>query len=286
MKIKEFFDKLTSTLTYIVSDENTSDAIVIDPVLDFDPAAGKIWGESLASIFAYLKNENLKLRGILETHAHADHITGAQYLKKNSTAPVAIGEHITEVQKMFVSFFNLKNVASDGSQFDILLKANEIYKFGSISVKVFSTPGHTPACSSYLIDDSLFVGDAIFIPDSGTGRCDFPGGSAKDLYNSISNIIYKLPDETRIYVGHDYQPGGRALQFQTTLAEEKRQNIHLKTETSLEKFLEFRIARDKTLSAPRLLLPSIQVNINAGHLPPAEENDVIFLKMPIKTVEV
>lgn len=284
--IKEYFDKRTSTLTYIVYDSDSQDALIIDPVLDFDPADGRIWCESNQLVLNFIKEKKLNVRYILETHAHADHISGAQFLKKQlASAKIAIGRKICEVQKIFAPVFNLKSLKPDGSQFDLLLSDGELVQAGTLSFKVISTPGHTPACSSYLIGENLFVGDAIFIPDSGTGRCDFPGGSAKELYNSIFNKIYKLPETTKIYVGHDYQPNGRPLRFQTSVVEQKESNIHLKNATSLNSFLEFREARDKVLAAPRLLLPSIQVNINAGHLPEPEENEITYLKTPLKMVD-
>ncbi|MCB0350005.1 MAG: MBL fold metallo-hydrolase [Bdellovibrionales bacterium] len=285
--IKEFFDKRTSTLTYVVSDPSSQDAVVIDSVLDFDPADGRIWGESVQLVLNYVKQNKLNVHLILETHAHADHISGAQYLKKQwPQCKIAIGDKINAVQKIFAPVFNLKSLTPDGSQFDRMLKDGEKFKAGSLEIEVLSTPGHTPACCAYLIGDALFSGDVIFIPDSGTGRCDFPGGSAKDLFNSIANKIYKLPDSTKIYVGHDYQPNGRELRFQTTVAEQKESNIHLKSSTALDEFLAFREARDKVLSAPRLLLPSIQVNINAGRLPEPEDNGMAYIKTPLRMGEI
>lgn len=275
VEIKAFFDKTTSTLTYIVFDPQTNDAIVLDPVLDYDPASSKTAKTALQPIIAYLKEKELNLRGILETHAHADHLSSAPVLKSNHPKAVtAIGERITEVQKTFSGLFGLKDFPCDGRQFDHLLKDGETFKIGSLSLRVFSTPGHTPACCSYLIGENLFTGDALFMPDSGVGRCDFPGGSAETLYASIKDKIYKLPDETRTFTGHDYQPGGRDIRWQATIKEHKQGNIHLKGDTTKEAFVKFRTERDKTLSAPKLLLPSIQININAGKLPQ-------FLSIPV-----
>ena len=223
------------------------------------------------------------LHYVLETHAHADHLTGAAELKKRyPEAKIGVGKNITAVQDVFASMYNLKDFNTNGIQFDILMDEDTPIKAGSIEIKTLFTPGHTPACSSYLIEDRVFTGDAIFMPDMGTGRCDFPKGSAVDLYNSIHEKLYKLPDETRVFVGHDYQPGGRELAYETTIAEQKKNNIQLKEETSLEEFVKFRTERDKTLAAPRLLLPSIQVNIDAGHLPEEEDNGMKYLKIPLR----
>lgn len=282
MKIEAQFDPDTFTLTYIVWDEKTRDAVIIDPVLDFDPASGQVACDSMVKIDDYVKENSLNVKGILETHAHADHLSSSQYLKKNyPEAIVAISERITIVQYTFKGVFNLKALNTDGSQFDKLLKDNEVAEFGSVKIKVLPTPGHTPACTSFLIEDNLFTGDSMFMPDFGTGRCDFPAGSAKDLYHSVQNVIYALPDETKIFVGHDYQPGGRELKYQTTVKESKEQNKQLKTNTTEAEFLEFRENRDKELSAPRLLLPSIQVNVDAGHLPREEDNGKRYLKIPL-----
>lgn len=283
LKLETLFDPATYTLTYIVYDEMTKDAVVIDPVMDYDPAASKISFESADKVLAFLNSQGLNPHYILETHAHADHLTGASYLRqKIPTAKIAIGKNITKVQEVFKGVFNLRNLSTDGIQFDLLLDEEEILQAGSISIKTLFTPGHTPACSSYLIEDMIFTGDALFMPDSGTGRCDFPAGSASDLYHSIHEKLYKLPDETKVLVGHDYQPGGRELLFQSTIGESKMKNIQLKEETSKDEYIKFRTKRDETLSAPKLLLPSIQVNINAGHLPEEEDNGTSYLKIPLR----
>jgi len=281
--IKEFFDRNTWTLTYVVWDEKTADAVVIDSVLDYDPASSKIWEESALKVIDFVKSKNLKLHYILETHAHADHLSGSQVIKRAfPDAKVAIGARIKDVQKLFKGVFNFDDdFKVDGSQFDRLLEDNETFKAGSLAIKTIFTPGHTPACASYLIDNAVFTGDALFMPDSGTGRCDFPAGSAEELYKSVHGRLYALPDETKVYTGHDYQPDGRELQFVSTIGEEKAKNIQLSSETTREEYVKFRTTRDKVLTAPRLLLPSVQVNIDAGRLPPAEKNGQRYLKIPI-----
>lgn len=287
MTIKHFYDEATNTLTYLVYDQNTKDAVVIDPVWDFDPPSGALTNTSNEILFKAIKDEGLTLHYILETHAHADHLSGSKLIKeKYPNAKLAIGENITKVQEVFKGVFNLEEgFKTDGSQFDELLKDGQTVKAGSLEFKVIFTPGHTPACASYLIEDAVFTGDALFMPDFGTGRCDFPAGSASDLYNSVHNKLYELPDETRVFTGHDYQPGGRELEFESTIGIEKQKNIQLKAETTEAEFIKFREERDKTLSAPKLLLPSIQVNIRAGHLPPEEDNGVSYLKLPLKVKE-
>ncbi len=282
--VKEFFDKATWTLTYVVYDEKTNDALVIDPVWDYDPAASKMSTDSIDIVKKFIDDKKLNVHYILETHAHADHVTGSQVLKKLiPKAKVGIGAKITDVQKVFKDVFNLNpNFATDGSQFDLLLNETEILKAGSLELKTIFTPGHTPACASYLIGDALFTGDALFMPDYGTGRCDFPAGSADDLYTSVHDKIYKLPDSTRVFVGHDYLPNGRGVAFESTIGESKAKNIQLKVETSRDEFVTFRKNRDKTLAAPRLLLPSVQVNIDAGTLPVAENNGTRYLKIPVR----
>lgn len=283
LKVETLFDPATYTLTYVVYDENSKDAIIIDPVLDYDPATSAVSMDSLDKVLAFVKGKELNLHYVLETHAHADHLTGAAEIKKRlPNVKTAIGRNITKVQEVFSGVFNMKDMDTNGAQFDLLLDDEEVLKAGTIEVKTLFTPGHTPACSTYLIEDLAFTGDALFIPDSGTGRCDFPAGSSEDLYNSIHGKLYSLPEETKVYVGHDYQPGGRALVYQTTIGESKKENIQLKSETSKEEYIKFRTERDATLAAPRLLLPSIQVNIEGGKLPNAEDNGTSYLKLPIK----
>ena len=280
--IKAFYDEATFTLTYVVFDPSTKDAILIDSVLDYDPNSGQYSYESAKALSAYVKGEELNLHYILETHAHADHLSASVYLKEQfPKAKVAIGKNIQLVQDVFTGLFNL-DIPVNGSQFDELFDDGQVVKAGSLEFKVIFTPGHTPACTSILMDDAVFTGDALFMPDYGTGRCDFPKGSAEDLYDSITNKLYTLSDDTKVYTGHDYQPGGRELKYCSTIAEQKAENIRLKGDTTKEDFVKFRKERDATLSAPRLLLPSIQVNIDAGHLPKAEENGMAYLKLPLR----
>jgi glyoxylase-like metal-dependent hydrolase (beta-lactamase superfamily II) len=284
MKIQHFFDRDTFTLTYLVIDESTKDTVIIDPVLDFDPPSGKVKDLSLQEVLSFIKSNSLRVSAILETHAHADHLSSSQILKQCfPEAVLGIGERIKIVQEVFKGHFNLPHLKVDGSQFDHLFKDFEQVNFGSLEMKALPTPGHTPACMTYLFGDAAFTGDALFMPDYGTGRCDFPKGSAHDLYQSVMNTLYKLPNETRVFVGHDYSPNGREMRFQTTIGESKKSNIQLSEFTSEKDYVDFRAARDKTLNAPRLLLPSIQVNIAAGHLPDHEENGKSYLKLPLVT---
>jgi len=283
MEVKTFYDTRTSTFTYVVFDVDTKDAIVIDPVLDYEPVGSKVWTESVDEVIDFIKSKQLTLHYIMETHAHADHISGAQLIKDAfPDAKTAIGKNITVVQHYFKKMFNLEDdFPVDGSQFDRLLEDNEVFNAGSIRIEVIFTPGHTPACASYKIDDAVFMGDALFMPDSGTGRCDFPAGSVHDLYNSITKRIYTLPDETRLFMGHDYQPGGREVMNMSTVAEQKANNIHLKEGVTEEEFTAFRREKDAELDAPKLLFQSIQVNIDAGDLPDAEESGTAYLKIPV-----
>ncbi len=283
IEIKTLFDKATFTLTYIVWDPSTRDAVIIDPVLDYDPGSSKVSEESVAAVVAFVDGNQLKPHFILETHAHADHLSGSQSLKvKYPGAKLAIGARITEVQKVFKDFFDLpSSFKSDGSQFDRLFTDGEKFSAGSLEFEVSYTPGHTPACASYRIADAVFTGDALFMPDYGVGRCDFPAGSAEVLFESVTKRLYTLPDTTRVFTGHDYQPNGRALRFESSIGEEKRSNIHINAETTKDGFVKFRTDRDKTLAAPKLLLPSVQVNIDAGHLPAPHANGRSYLSIPI-----
>lgn len=283
MEIKHFFDPRTFTLTYVVSDPDSKDAIVIDPVLDYEPASSKIWTESAEEVVEYLKKNDLHLRMILETHAHADHLSGSKILQHAyPEAKLAIGKRITEVQKVFKGVFDLPDdFPTDGRQFDVLLDNHTTTQVGSLSFKTLFTPGHTPACATYKFGDNIFTGDALFMADSGTGRCDFPGGSSADLYNSVVNVLYKLPDETKVWVGHDYQPDGRELRFMDTIANEKQNNIALRANTTQREFTEWRERRDNSLAAPRLLFQSVQVNVDAGKLPDPHANEVRYLRIPI-----
>lgn len=282
MRTHTFYDPQTYTLTYVVYDPDSRDAVVIDPVLDYDPQGSQTSLESIEKVSAFLTEQRLTLRHILETHAHADHLTGAQLLKRRFGAAVVIGNRITEVQATFKRIFDLPDsFATDGSQFDRLLSDGQGLQSGTLQVGAIGTPGHTPACMTYQIGDVLFTGDALFIEDYGTGRCDFPQGSANDLYHSVHDKLYTQPDTTRVFVGHDYQPGGRALRFETTIGASKAHNIQLRQDTTLEQFVQFRQTRDKTLAAPRLLFPSVQVNVDAGRLPRTQKNGVRYLQVPL-----
>jgi len=286
LKLKHFYDEPTFTLTYLVYDEKSSDAVIIDPVLDYDPASSVTSTESIDKLMDFIGIHNLKPTLILETHAHADHLTGASELKKRiPEIKIGISNAITSVQKVFKKIYNNNELKTDGSQFELLLEDDQVLSAGSFDVRVIKTPGHTPACVSFLIEDMLFTGDALFMPDYGTGRCDFPEGCAKDLYHSIHEKLYKLPDSVRFFTGHDYQPGGRELRFESTIGESKLENIQLKESTSEKEYVEFRTTRDKTLNAPKLLLPSIQININGGVMPAREENGVSYLKIPVRAKE-
>jgi len=282
MNIETFYDEATFTLTYVVWDANTKDAIVIDPVMDYDPIGSKVSKTSYNQVKDYILENKLTLHYVLESHAHADHLSSSQLFKEDfKTVKVAISREITRVQTVFKNVFDLSTLATDGSQFDELLDPNQQLQAGSISIKALHTPGHTPACMSFVIEDAVFTGDALFIQDFGTGRCDFPDGDAASLYDSITTHLYSLPDETRVFVGHDYQPGGRELVFETTIGAEKANNIQLKGNTTREEFISFRETRDSGLAAPKLLFPSVQVNIDAGHLPEATEQGKQFLKIPL-----
>jgi glyoxylase-like metal-dependent hydrolase (beta-lactamase superfamily II) len=285
MKIETFFDPRTFTLTYVVFDPDTRDALVIDPVLDYDQTGSVISTESVDRVTEFLGREALRLHVVLETHAHADHLSGSQVLRARFPgAVVAIGERIREVQDVFKGVFDLGDeFKPDGRQFDRLLADGERFSVGSLEVHVIATPGHTPACVSYHVGDAVFTGDALFMPDYGTGRCDFPRGSAAALHRSVTSRLYALPDETRVFVGHDYMPGGRDLAYESTIGAERRHNIQLPADRSEAEFVAFRQARDATLAAPKLLYPSLQVNIRAGHLPePARPGATAHLKIPFR----
>lgn len=282
MQIKAFFDPATSTLTYVAWDETSRDAVIVDPVMDYDPVAARVSSESADAVADFVESEGLKVHWILETHAHADHISGSQILKERLGAGVVIGARITEVQAVFKEALNLgESFATDGSQFDRLLADGETLEAGTLRIEAINTPGHTPACVSYKIGDAVFAGDTMFMPDFGTGRCDFPGGSAETLYDSVVNKLYKLPDSTRVFVGHDYQPGGRELAYETTIGAAKAENIQLRGDTDREQFVTWRSQRDATLDLPRLIFQSIQVNVNAGRLPEPESNGKRYLKLPL-----
>lgn len=281
MKVHALFDPNTWTLTYVVYDPSTRDAVVIDPVLDYDPLAVKVTTESAEKVIAFVRSNDLKVHHILETHAHADHLTGAQPLKEELGGQTVIGEHIQQVQAAFAKIFDWDEAfQTDGSQWDQLAHDGQPIRAGSLTIVPIHTPGHTPACMTYQIEDALFTGDALFMPDFGTGRCDFPGGSAEALYDSIMKL-YAMPDETRVFVGHDYQPGGRELKYETTIGESKRSNKQLRGDTDRETFVTWRKERDDTLRPPKLIFQSLQVNARAGHLPEAHDNGLRYLMMPM-----
>ncbi|HZQ13106.1 MAG TPA: MBL fold metallo-hydrolase [Pseudolabrys sp.] len=281
-EIRGFFDEPTNTVSYLVWDPATKDGVVIDPVLNFDHRSGEATVHSADAVLAEAGRLGVKIGTVLETHAHADHLSGAPYIKLKTGAKVAIGEHIKDVQKIFRPVFNATDVSGDGSEFDHLFKDGERFAIGKLDAEAMYTPGHTPACVSYKIGDAVFVGDTLFMPDFGTARADFPGGDAHALYRSIRRIL-SLPPETRLFMCHDYKaPGRDQYAWETTVAEERARNVHVREGVSEEEFVKMREARDKTLATPLLLIPSIQVNIRAGKLPPAEANGVRYLKVPVK----
>jgi glyoxylase-like metal-dependent hydrolase (beta-lactamase superfamily II) len=281
-EIEAFFDEPTHTVSYLVWDAATKEAAVIDPVLDFDQDSGEANVSASDAILEAAGELGVKIVRVLETHAHADHLSAAPYIKQRTGAPVCIGEHIKDVQQIFRPVFNAMDVSGDGSEFDHLFKDGERFKLGTIEAEVIYTPGHTPACVSYKIGDAVFIGDTMFMPDYGTARADFPGGDARALYRSIQRIL-SLPPETRLFMCHDYKAKGRDhYAWETTVAEERAKNVHVHQGVMEDEFVSMRTARDKTLSTPQLLLPSIQVNIRAGHFPPAEANGVRYLKVPLK----
>ena len=280
--LRSFFDAATHTVTYLICDPATRAAAVIDPVLDFDPNAGRLSTVSADAVISAAAQENLRIDWILDTHAHADHLSGADYLRRLTGAKLGIGALITKVQKAFVPLFGVTSNAPDAHVFDLLLKEGDTLPLGNLEIRVLHTPGHTPACVTYLIDDMAFVGDTLFMPDYGTARADFPGGDAATLFRSIHKIL-ALPSETRVFVGHDYLPKSRdTFVWETTVAEERASNVHVHEGVSEHDFVEMREARDKTLAAPRLILPALQVNIRAGALPPAEADGKVYLKIPVK----
>ena len=279
--IRSFFDPATSTITHVVREPGGHHCAIIDPVLDFDPKSGRTATESADAVVAYVRQEKLTVDWILETHAHADHLTAAPYLTETLGGKTAIGAHITDVQKVFACIFNTgPDFATDGSQFDHLFADGDTFKIGAMAGRVMHTPGHTPACITYVIGDAAFVGDTLFMPDYGTARCDFPGGDAKTLYASIGKVL-ALPPGTRLFMCHDYMPGGRDVAWETTVADEKANNLHVHDGIEEAAFVKMRTERDKTLDMPVLILPSVQVNMRAGHLPPAEANGVSYLKLPV-----
>jgi glyoxylase-like metal-dependent hydrolase (beta-lactamase superfamily II) len=282
--IKSFFDPETWTFTYVVSGGKGTPCVIIDSVLNYDSKSGRTSTHSADEVIQFIKTEELKLTWILETHAHADHLTAAPYLQEKLGGKLVIGNHITNVQSVFKGVFNLEEgFEVDGSQFDHLLTDGESLVFGELSLKALYVPGHTPACMAYEIGDAVFVGDTLFMPDVGTARCDFPGGNAKTLYQSIQKIL-SYPNETKLYMCHDYPPNGRTPEFCSTVGAEKSGNIHVHDGISEEQFVQMRTQRDETLQMPTLILPSIQVNIRAGHFPEPEDNGKSYLKIPLNAL--
>ncbi len=283
-RVSAFFDKDTFTVTYVAADPASNRAAIIDPVLDYDPASGRTSTTSADRVLAFVAENGLDVDWILETHVHADHLTGAPYLKEKLHGKTGIGENVSTVQKTFKAIFNLKDMDSDGRQFDRLFHDNESFSVGEIDAYVLATPGHTPACVTYVIGDAAFVGDTLFMPDYGSARCDFPGGSAPELYDSIQKIL-SLEDDMRLFMCHDYKaPGRDEFAWETSVREQRESNIHINNKISKEEFVAMREGRDSQLGMPKLLLPSIQVNICAGELPTAEDNDIRYMKIPIDTV--
>ncbi|MDJ0758476.1 MAG: MBL fold metallo-hydrolase [Woeseiaceae bacterium] len=282
--VKAFFDEATYTITYIVSDPATSRAAIIDPVLDYDAASGRTSTVSADAVIGYLEKNGLGVDWILETHVHADHLSGAPYLQDRLGGQTAIGARVTAVQETFKGVFNLADLATDGSQFDRLFSDGDAFAVGDIEGRVMGTPGHTPACITYVIGDTAYVGDTLFMQDFGTARTDFPGGSASQLYASIQKIL-SLPDDTRLFMCHDYKaPGRDVYAWETTVATQRDENVHINKTVSEQEFVAMRESRDRELGMPRLLLPSIQVNVRAGQFPDPEDNDVRYLKIPLNAV--
>ena len=282
--VQAFFDNATNTVSYIVHDPATKKAAIIDPVLDFTARNGRITTISSDALLAAAKDQGLEIVYLLETHAHADHLSAAHHLREVTGAPVVIGAHITQVQTIFGALFEADDVTHDGAAFDRLVQEGDTLPLGNMSIDVLYTPGHTPACVTYVIGDAAFVGDTMFMPDYGTARADFPGGSAHALYGSVRKIL-DLPPETRIFVGHDYLPEGRSeFAWETTVARQRAHNVHVHDGISEAEFIAMRTARDKTLEAPQLILPSLQVNIRAGALPPASPGGHVYLRLPVNAI--
>lgn len=284
-QIKAFFDEPTFTVTYVVHDQETRRAAIIDSVLDYDPASGRTSFSSADAVLAYVVEKGLAVDWHLETHAHADHLSAAPYLQAKVGGRIAIGEHITTVQQTFGKLFNAgTEFARDGSDFDDLWKDGDQFRIGNLNLTVLHVPGHTPACIAYVIGDAVFVGDTMFMPDYGTARADFPGGDARRLFQSARRLL-SLPAETRLFMCHDYLPEGRTeYVWETTVAAERAANVHIHDGVSEDEFVAMRETRDKTLAMPRLILPAVQVNMRAGHFPPPEDNGVTYLKIPVNAV--
>ncbi len=285
LHIKGFFDDQTSTISYVVHDNIEKKCAVIDSVLDFDYSSGDIDYVNADKIISYVDQNRLNVEWLIETHVHADHLSASPYIQKKLGGKIGISEKISDIQNIFGKTFNAgTEFQRDGSQFDKLFKDNDEYKIGNINCKVINTPGHTPACTAHVIGNSIFVGDTLFMPDLGSARADFPGGDARQLYRSIQKIL-SYPDETRIFVCHDYPPSSREVKWSTTVGEQKENNVHVKTSVLEDEFVKIREARDKTLNMPKLIIPSIQVNMRAGNLPPPEDNGSVYIKVPINSIK-
>jgi glyoxylase-like metal-dependent hydrolase (beta-lactamase superfamily II) len=284
LHIKSFFDPITFTVSYVVADPASKACTVIDPVLDYDPVSGRTATRSMEELTKYMRAEGLSLQWILETHAHADHVSAGFQLRKELGSKLGIGARIVDVQKTFAKMFNLKDLVPDGRQFDTLFADGQEFAIGGLRARVLHTPGHTPACVTYVIEDAAFVGDTMFMPDYGSARTDFPGGDARTLYRSVRKIL-ALPESTRIFCCHDYKaPGRDDFAWETTVGAQRRDNIHIKDSIGEDAFVAMRSARDKTLNMPQLLVPAIQINIRAGELPPAEDNGIAYVKVPLNTL--
>lgn len=281
--IQSFFDPDTATVTHIVSDPVTRRAAIIDSVLDYDPKAGRTSHTSADKVIEHVRQAGLTVAWLLETHAHADHLSAAPYLKAQLGGQLGIGRHICDVQAVFKQLFNAADMNTEGAEFDHLFEDGEQFQIGAIDVRVMHTPGHTPACLTYVVGQHAFIGDTLFMPDYGSARCDFPGGDAATLYRSIQKVLALAP-ETQLHLCHDYPPEGRAPAWVTTVRQERETNIHVHDGISQAEFVSMRTARDKTLAMPRLLLPAVQVNVRAGQLPPPEDNGVRYLKIPINVL--
>ena len=285
LHIKGFFDDQTSTISYVVHDNLEKKCAVIDSVLDFDYSSGDIDYVNADKIISYVDQNKLNVEWLIETHVHADHLSASPYIQKKLGGKIGISEKISDIQNIFGKTFNAgTEFQRDGSQFDKLFKDNDEYKIGNINCKVINTPGHTPACTAHVIGNSIFVGDTLFMPDLGSARADFPGGDARQLYRSIQKIL-SYPDETRIFVCHDYPPSSREVKWSTTVGEQKENNVHVKTSILEDEFVKIREAKDKTLNMPKLIIPSIQVNMRAGNLPPPEDNGSVYIKVPINSIK-
>lgn len=283
-RVHGIFDPATWTVTYVVYEKEGGPCAIVDSVLDYDPKSGRTRTDSADAVVAFVREKQLKVEWILETHAHADHMTAAPYLKGKLGGKTAIGDHITTVQVVFKGIFHLEpGFPTDGRQFDHLMRDDERFAIGALEGRVMFVPGHTPACVAYRIGDAVFVGDTMFMPDVGTARCDFPGGDARSLYLSVKKIL-SLPEDTRLFMCHDYPPTDRPIAFETTVGEQRRKNIHVHDGITEAQFVEMRTKRDATLQMPVLILPAVQVNIRAGELPPKEDNGVAYLKIPVNAL--